>query len=67
MSSAPMNCFLLYCQDYRALLTISNPGLSNAEITSMLGEKWRNLDPSIKKHYTKTAKKLRDVRESAFF
>ena len=61
MTTRPVNCFLLYCQDYRTIFSLSNPTCTNAEITSLLAKNWRNLDPKIKSFYKQKAKKLHIV------
>ena len=54
----PVNCFLLYCEDYRTLISITHPYLSNSEVTSILGKNWRNLDTKKKLEYKQRAKEL---------
>ena len=52
-----VNCFFLFCLENRSSLFVSNPNLSNAEITSMLGKLWREL-PIDKKEYYKQQSEL---------
>lgn len=59
----PLNCFLLFCKDYRSSIQLTNPDLTNAEVTSLLGKNWRKLDPELKAIYTSKAKKLTEVRK----
>merc|ERR1712000_702609 len=55
-----MNSFLLYCKEHRSQVANENPSFSNSDVTSQLGENWRNLDPKLKLIYTYRAKKLRE-------
>ena len=50
------NCFFLFCLDNRSSLLVSNPNLSNAEITSMLGKLWRELSNDKKEYYKQKSK-----------
>ena len=61
----PMNAFLLYCQKYRRAFTVMNPGRDNREISTLLGEHWRNMKPEQKEPYTEKARELmRKTKES---
>lgn len=53
-----VNCFLLFCLDNRSSLSDSNPKLSNAEITSILGKLWQELPNDKKEHYKYKSKQL---------
>ena len=57
-----MNCFLLYCQDYRSYMFQTHPGLSNSEVTSLLSEEWTQLKPAAKQKYREKYEKLKQVR-----
>lgn len=67
MTSKPVNCFLLYCQDYRAKIASFNPTFSNSEVTSQLGKNWRNMDPKMKQFYISKAEFLRTVSNNMLF
>ena len=60
--SPRVNCFLLFCKDNRSLLATLNPGYSNADVTSLLGKHWRDLESSEKEIYIQRANKLNEVR-----
>ena len=61
MSDKPLNSFFLYCKENRSILASSHPKLTNAEVTCLLGEYWRNMDHDTKNKYKRKAKKLREV------
>lgn len=61
MPAQPLNCFFLFCKEHRSSLALSNPELTNAEVTSLLAKNWKSLDSSVKTHYKAKAKKLNDV------
>ena len=60
--SEPVNSFLLFCKDYRTGFALSNPGLSNCEVTSLLAKEWKSLDIHIKQQYKTKAYVLKEVR-----
>lgn len=62
----PLNSFFLFCQDYRKSIAVTNPELTNSEVSSQLGELWRKLDSKTKKSYVERAKKERNVSKSYF-
>ena len=62
MATKPLNCFLLFCREYRTIFAVTNPELNNAEVTSLLAKNWRTLDPKIKNMYKLRAKKNFEVR-----
>lgn len=39
----PMSAFLMYAQQQRKRLQADNPDMSNADVSRLLGETWRNL------------------------
>ncbi|KAL7429493.1 hypothetical protein ACHAXH_004085 [Discostella pseudostelligera] len=43
----PMSAFLMYAQQKRRPLQTENPAMSNADISRLLGEMWRNASPSL--------------------
>ena len=61
MTTKPLNCFLLYCQDYRSKIASLNPSFSNSDVTSQLGKNWRDMDPETKQFYINKAENLRKV------
>ena len=60
--SEPVNSFLLFCKDYRSVFAMSNPGLSNCEVTKILATEWKCLDISIKQQYKTKSNVLKKVR-----
>ena len=51
----PINSFLVFCSANRNKVKDEYPNRSNAEISSILGEKWRNLTAKEKKTYKELA------------
>mmetsp|Transcript_13179 Transcript_13179/g.16535 ORF Transcript_13179/g.16535 Transcript_13179/m.16535 type:complete len:150 (-) Transcript_13179:29-478(-) len=49
MSSKPISCFLIYCEEKRD--SLKRPDRSNSEVTSILGAQWRALDTKTKDTY----------------
>lgn len=62
--TTPVNCFILFCKDHRTDIQSNNPDLTNAEVSTILGQRWKNLDPKLKKEYTKRAEELKNVCSS---
>ena len=56
----PMNAFILFSNAKRAELATQNPGLSNAEVSRLLGEQWRDLHPYEKSRFVAAAKKIKE-------
>ena len=50
------NSFVLFCGEHRKKMLLDNKGKSNAEVTAMLGERWRNMDIEEKEYYKRMAK-----------
>ncbi|KAL9039281.1 MAG: hypothetical protein Q9214_004941 [Letrouitia sp. 1 TL-2023] len=61
----PRNAFILYRQHHQAHVVAQNPGLSNPEISKVIGEHWRSSSPEIQNHWKKLAEeeKLRHQRQ----
>jgi len=53
MPRHPVNSFFLFCLDERPKVQQQMPHLSNSEVTSRLGESWRDLDKRQKAQYKK--------------
>ncbi|KAL8744201.1 MAG: hypothetical protein Q9190_003529 [Brigantiaea leucoxantha] len=61
----PRNAFILYRQHHQAHIVAQNPGLSNPEISKVIGEHWRSSSPEVQKHWKNLAEeeKLRHQRQ----
>ncbi|KAK4988689.1 RuvB ATP-dependent DNA helicase pontin [Elasticomyces elasticus] len=47
----PRNAFILYRQHYQAGITAQHPGLSNPEISKIIGEQWRTQSAEVKNEW----------------
>lgn len=47
----PMNSFMIFARDFRAEMREKHPNIDNKEISKMLGQKWKSLNPDEKKIY----------------
>ena len=56
------NCFVLFCGEHRKKMLLENNDKSNAEVTVMLAQRWRNLDSEGKEYYKRLAKIKKMVR-----
>ncbi|OHF00312.1 HMG box protein [Colletotrichum orchidophilum] len=61
----PRNAFILYRQHHQAQVIADHPGLSNPEISKIIGEQWRKQDPEVKDSWKQLAEeeKLRHQRQ----
>ncbi|KAJ5124711.1 High mobility group superfamily [Penicillium bovifimosum] len=55
----PPNCFILYRQANHHIVKESNPGVSNNEISRILGNRWKNERPEVRERYTRLADQLK--------
>jgi len=60
MSSKPISCFLIYCEEKRD--SLKRPDRSNSEVTSILGAQWRALDTKTKDTYRAEAHRRKKVK-----
>ncbi|KAG1054511.1 hypothetical protein G6F43_003477 [Rhizopus delemar] len=60
------NPFILFNKEMRAKIKADNPGASNFEVSRMIGEAWKTLDPVKKEAYQELSKrKAQDYRNKA--
>lgn len=43
--------FILYRKHHQANILAQNPGLTNPEISKLIGEQWKNTNPEVKKEW----------------
>ncbi|KAJ5154165.1 High mobility group superfamily [Penicillium coprophilum] len=55
----PPNCFILYRQANHHLVKDANPGVSNNEISRILGARWNNETPEVRQQFTRLADDLK--------
>ena len=56
----PMNPFMVWAKEERPRLSQQQPGVHNAELSRLLGERWRQMSDSEKTPYRLAAQKLAD-------
>ena len=57
------NCFVLFCGEHRKKMLLANNDKSNAEVTAMLAQRWRNLDSEEREYYKRLATFKKMVRD----
>lgn len=56
----PMNAFILFSNEKRSELADRNPDLSNAAVSVLLGQSWREMHSSEKAAYVNAARKIKE-------
>jgi len=56
----PMNAFILFSNEKRSELADMNPHLSNAAVSILLGQRWRDMHSSEKSGYVAAARKIKE-------
>jgi len=56
----PMNAFILFSNEMRSKLADRNPTLSNAAVSVLLGQQWRDMHASQKSGYVNAARKIKE-------
>ncbi|XP_076256478.1 uncharacterized protein LOC143193924 [Rhynchophorus ferrugineus] len=53
----PQHAFMIFTNEWRKKLSVEYPGKSNKDISIMLGNMWKNVQPEVKSKYYKLANK----------
>lgn len=61
----PMNSFLLFSNEMRPILQAAHPDHSNAEISTLLGNQWKDLDSEKRQRYVDAAQAIRTTFNEA--
>ncbi|XP_039264109.2 uncharacterized protein LOC120339935 [Styela clava] len=62
----PMNAFMVWAKRNRPILSKTYPGMTNADISVMLGERWSSMRPEEKQPYYDEADKIKHQHKKDF-
>ena len=58
------NSYILFCMENRERVKAQNPGVSNSDITAVLGAIWRDMDQAEKDDYKARSLEIKEVRSN---
>ena len=59
----PPNAFMLFGRERRSIIAKQHPGLSNKEISKLLGKEWHSLSSEEKEKYFKTSRDAKQMHK----
>ncbi|KFA51512.1 hypothetical protein S40293_06325 [Stachybotrys chartarum IBT 40293] len=57
----PPNAYILYRRDRHNIVKQNNPGITNNEISSVLGRAWQEEDPQVRAEYSTMARQIKEA------
>jgi hypothetical protein len=57
----PPNAFILFCRAVAPAVTSANPGMTDLDVSHLLGKMWQVSDKAAKNYYREQARKLMDA------
>ncbi|ORY01407.1 mating-type m-specific polypeptide mc, partial [Basidiobolus meristosporus CBS 931.73] len=55
----PANCFFLFRKDKQAEIFATNPGITNMEVSRIIGKMWKSISVEEKRRYQWMAEKIK--------